>query len=655
MKNDYETDKTIETQYRKSNKEYIEPFEQKIDFENAYKDNQSLIKNLIYQKSALIEQQIILQKENNDLKEKIISLDSQKSKEIDSLNKQLAETSKAYNDIKNSHFWGITLPFQRLIDLFHKKRETKEVLNTADENSTIKLAELLKKKNKINILATKHTNYIAKLLKKDIEKLGIVASIIENEPKVYEECLYIVVCPQMFKKLPNFYIAYQMEQTVSSRWFTEDYDKKLENAYAIFDYSINNIEYFKKNKGYSKNVYYVPIDSFDGFEIKNDSFEYDVAFYGDPNSPRRNFLLQALKKNFKVKIISEVFGDALYKELSKAKVIVNLHYYKNSLLETTRLYETLSLGRSIIVSEKSKDVDEDSRIQDKIDFVDTGDVNELVEHIKFWLENEDERTRKVKENNKKLNDINAFTFFFYRFLLAEDVISFDSFYDLAGSYISFKNDRICLSLPEDVERRKSFDKENAYNFEYFPALRHSEGWVGCGMSYKFIMKKAKEQQFDSVTVCEDDVLFPENFKERYKMCLDYLKKNKSWNVFQGLMADLDVVEISNVEKNKENIFVSLNRMISMVFNSYRKEVYDLLIDWDETNRDVQNNTIDRALENLNLKIVTVVPFLVGHKEELTSSIWKFNNSQYSPLISESESRLKRISEKYLIKKEKELE
>ena len=394
MKNDYETDKTIETQYRKSNKEYIEPFEQKIDFENAYKDNQSLIKNLIYQKSALIEQQIILQKENNDLKEKIISLDSQKSKEIDSLNKQLAETSKAYNDIKNSHFWGITLPFQRLIDLFHKKRETKEVLNIADENSKIKLAELLKKKNKINILATKHTNYIAKLLKKDIEKLGIVASIIENEPKVYEDCLYIVVCPQMFKKLPNYYIAYQMEQTVSSRWFTEDYDKKLENAYAIFDYSINNIEYFKKNKDYSKKVYYVPIDSFDGFEIKNDSFEYDVAFYGDPNSPRRNFLLQALKKNFKVKIISEVFGDALYKELSKAKVIVNLHYYKNALLETTRLYETLSLGRSIIVSEKSKDVDEDSRIQDKIDFVDTGDVNELVEHIKFWLENEDERTRK---------------------------------------------------------------------------------------------------------------------------------------------------------------------------------------------------------------------------------------------------------------------
>lgn len=642
MKNDYETDKTIETQYRKSNKEYIEPFEQKIDFENAYKDNQSLIKNLIYQKSALIEQQIILQKENNDLKEKIISLDSQKSKEIDSLNKQLAETSKAYNDIKNSHFWGITLPFQRLIDLFHKKRETKEVLNTADENSKIKLAELLKKKNKINILATKHTNYIAKLLKKDIEKLGIVASIIENEPKVYEDCLYIVVCPQMFKKLPNYYIAYQMEQTVSSRWFTEDYDKKLENAYAIFDYSINNIEYFKKNKDYSKNIYYVPIDSFDGFEIKNDSFEYDVAFYGDPNSPRRNFLLQALKKNFKVKIISEVFGDALYKELSKAKVIVNLHYYKNALLETTRLYETLSLGRSIIVSEKSKDVDEDSRIQDKIDFVDTGDVNELVEHIKFWLENEDERTRKVKENNKKLNDINAFTFFFYRFLLAEDVISFDSFYDLAGSYISFKNDRICLSLPEDVERRKSFDKENEYNFEYFPALRHSEGWVGCGMSYKFIMKKAKEQQFDSVTVCEDDVLFPEDFEARFSNVMQYLDTHNDWDVFQGVIADVGNVEIQNVEECNEETIVYLNHMVSMVFNYYKSHMFDRVISWDETDANQLTNTIDRALESKDLKVVTTVPFLVGHKEDLKSTIWGFENTEYTDWILRSSEKLQKL-------------
>ena len=50
MKNDYESDKTIETKYRKSYEEYIEPFEQKIDFEHAYKDNQTLIKNLIYEK-----------------------------------------------------------------------------------------------------------------------------------------------------------------------------------------------------------------------------------------------------------------------------------------------------------------------------------------------------------------------------------------------------------------------------------------------------------------------------------------------------------------------------------------------------------------------------------------------------------------------------
>ncbi|VTN10213.1 Uncharacterised protein [Raoultella terrigena] len=50
--------------------------------------------------------------------------------------------------------------------------------------------------------------------------------------------LHIVVCPQMFKQLPKHYIAFQMEQSVNSRWFTEEYFARLNNAVAIFDYSL---------------------------------------------------------------------------------------------------------------------------------------------------------------------------------------------------------------------------------------------------------------------------------------------------------------------------------------------------------------------------------------------------------------------------------
>ena len=50
-----------------------------------------------------------------------------------------------------------------------------------------------------------------------------------------------------------------------------------------------------------------------------------------------------------------------------------------------------------------------------------------------------------------------------------------------------------------------FDKDNLYGFTFFPGLKHKLGWVGCGMSYKFILKKAAEQGLERILVCEDDV------------------------------------------------------------------------------------------------------------------------------------------------------
>ena len=78
-----------------------------------------------------------------------------------------------------------------------------------------------------------------------------------------------------------------------------------------------------------------------------------------------------------------------------------------------------------------------------------------------------------------------------------------------------------------------------------------------------------------------------------------------------------------------------NHMISAVFNLYNKEVYPYVIAWDERNEDVHNNTIDRALESKDLKVIATVPFLVGYKENLNSSIWGFNNSQYNDMIEAS--------------------
>lgn len=53
--------------------------------------------------------------------------------------------------------------------------------------------------------------------------------------------------------------------------------------------------------------------------------------------------------------------------------------------------------------------------------------------------------------------------------------------------------------------------------------------------------------------------------------------------------------------------------------------------------DDQTNTIDKYLERqASLRVVVALPFLVGHREEVHSTLWGFQNTQYRDLIAESE-------------------
>jgi hypothetical protein len=57
---------------------------------------------------------------------------------------------------------------------------------------------------------------------------------------------------------------------------------------------------------------------------------------------------------------------------------------------------------------------------------------------------------------------------------------------------------------------------------------------------------------------------------------------------------------------------------------------------------VTTNTIDRYLERHGaLKILTVDPFLVGHKESQQSTIWGVENTHYTDLIKASNQLLKK--------------
>lgn len=506
--------------------------------------------------------------------------------------------------------------------------------------------DLISKCSRIDILSVPHTAYIAKMLQGILLDAGLECHTHLSEPEQYEDIPYIMICPQNFKHFPPVYIAFQMEQTINPRWLTDEYMDILHHAYAVFDYSLENIKFFRKDPILASKLYYLPVDICENM-VKEDygSFEkkYDVLFYGAPFIERRQSYLKPIGEKFNLRVISEKFGPELYEEMNKAKIIINVHYYENALLETTRLYETLSVCDCLIISERSGDLHEEAGLEELVDFVAIGDVDAMMERIRYWLTHEEERKAKVESNRKLLETrANAAKFYLYRFLLANDRISFDQFYDAVGNYIRFDTDRICLSLPESTGRRAAFDADNVYGFGVFPGLRHRMGWIGCGMSYKFMLRKAMEQQMERILICEDDVYFPPDFQQRFDHVLEYIEENDDWSVFSGIMADIGRVKALKYAQDKDEEFIYLDKMISMVFNIYDRSIFEAISSWDNTNRDVQKNTIDRYLENRELRILATCPFLVGHKEDLHSTIWGQQNTIYTDLIANSSVKLQKL-------------
>ena len=499
------------------------------------------------------------------------------------------------------------------------------------------------------VLTTRHCEYIAREIRDALARVGIDSEIIFERPASgYADVPHFVICPQMFPELPGFYVAFQMEQSVSSRWFNADYMRMLESSFAIFDYSTTNITFLKDSGLSLRQIYYVPVGPLPGIlpesQQSDCTDEYDVVFYGDANNERRQKYLQELSKRYRVKVVSEVFGEDLYRILSRAKLVVNIHYYAGALLETTRIWECLSLGK-LVVSERSSDMDEHGELEGIVDFVEIDDIQALIDRVGHWLEMDSERERRIQEIRQALaSGLNRFDYFFFRFLLATDNISFEEFWREAGSKFELKSDRLCLNLPEYTDRSKDFAKDNKYGFSVLPGLRHSKGWVGCAMSYKYMIMLARENDLGRITICEDDVEFPADFEQAMVGIDTYLAGHKTgWDIFSGLMADLHKdAKILAIDDHEGRTFATTNRLISTVMNVYNRTVFDLIAGWNENDRNVETNTIDRYLErNSQLKVVVTEPFLVGHKEEQHSTIWGFQNTQYAEMIAKSSALLRR--------------
>lgn len=167
------------------------------------------------------------------------------------------------------------------------------------------------------------------------------------------------------------------------------------------------------------------------------------------------------------------------------------------------------------------------------------------------------------------------------------------------------------------------------------------------------MQYGLKNKLERLMVLEDDVLLPDDFEEKLGVVNKYLDScGECWDVFAGVIATLHPeVKILDVQEVDGLVFVSIDKMTSMVCNIYSRRAMNMISVWDSSDRNDQTNTIDKFIERQSsLRVVVTLPFLVGHREEVNSTLWGFQNTQYRDLIQASEDTLREKVNAYLIKK-----
>jgi hypothetical protein len=152
-----------------------------------------------------------------------------------------------------------------------------------------------------------------------------------------------------------------LEQTTGndeSKWFSQRYLDHLKKAIEVWDYSLVNYQNLKKlgieRIRYVPFQYMTPTVAVGQPTDHTDRKDIDILFYGSLNQRRQTVLDQLSAKGYNLVVKSNLWGAERDQLIERSKIVINIHYYTTSLLETTRLSYLLS-HQTIVVSEESCD------------------------------------------------------------------------------------------------------------------------------------------------------------------------------------------------------------------------------------------------------------------------------------------------------------
>ena len=130
-----------------------------------------------------------------------------------------------------------------------------------------------------------------------------------------------------------------------------------------FDYTQVNLKHYPEACQHKLRVLTPPILPTSRTKANNPNpKDIDVMFYGTANS-RRNIILGILKEQlqshgYNMTVVSTLFGAELLDHISRSKVVLNVHYYANSIFESDRVHTALQFPDVRVVSERATEQDD---------------------------------------------------------------------------------------------------------------------------------------------------------------------------------------------------------------------------------------------------------------------------------------------------------
>lgn len=149
-------------------------------------------------------------------------------------------------------------------------------------------------------------------------------------------------------------ILYQLEQ-LSERegWFTEEREEMLRSAWAVWDYSRENVA-FLRQRGFDRALF-LPLGYHPRLERighrKEAGKDIDVLFYGAVND-RRKRVIREMKKRLRAEWLFGIYGAERDAYIARSKIVLNVHFYQAKILEQVRLAYLLN-NRCFVVSEEA--------------------------------------------------------------------------------------------------------------------------------------------------------------------------------------------------------------------------------------------------------------------------------------------------------------